>query len=282
MIKSMVLDKFNELRSDKCGLSSVNTEKLIKDLGFNIARKSLSTLVAYGIIAEPMVVHEGESENSKRVLYGSYSVLDLIAYLLSVDASGMKGRNTTNKLDFYKYAKAEMKDLIRLNTNVLIKARLSSMAVAGAFIDKDLSLQERLEESKQIQEMLLKVILTLWFAVKLFNNTNDVDLVEAWNGIRQVIFNDKVLIRFTAKLHNGLKESENSLVSVTHIMEILKDNDEAKKDLLALFEILMVYSTDTNLIAFEIEAYMFKKHGLSLNLHDDRVFKVMALYKLIK
>lgn len=286
MINNLLKEKFDDLRDNKDGLSSVKVEAMLKSLGFDVARKTLSVLSAYKIIKAPVVVHEGDCDLSKRVLYGLDSVMDLIAFLLSVEAVGIKGRNAENKLRFYKYAVAIIKGMKRENDDISSRARFEALAVASFFVDDNLPLKDRLEAAKTVQDLLYKVIITLWFTKKLLTNDSSDDIIIAWQSIRNSVITPRILTKFMVKLNDCAQHSADSIVDsleeIKKIAQAVKNHKEAEEDFKALLEMMMVFSKGKLLIASEVEAYMKSKHSIVVDLKQDTCFKVLALYRQMK
>jgi len=286
MINNLLKEKFDDLRDNKDGLSSVKVEAMLKSLGFDVARKTLSVLSAYKIIKAPVVVHEGDCDLSKRVLYGLDSVMDLIAFLLSVEAVGIKGRNAENKLRFYKYAVAIIKGMKRENDDISSRARFEALAVASFFIDDSASLKARLDSVKSVQDMICRIIITLWMCKKLLSGDGTADVIRAWKSIRSTVMTSKSLARFTARLSASNSQGKDSfldnLEEIKVVAEAVEGNVAAKDDLTALLELIIVFGKCSELLAGEVAEYMKSKHNIVINLNGDTCFKVLALYKLIK
>lgn len=278
-------NRFENYAENKNGISGLQAEMLLKELGINITRKTLSTLSKKGIIKAPEIVNDGATDNGRRVLYDLKSIMQAIAYKLAVEVSCLKGRLSESRLEYFTYANVATDEFLEKDADIKVSANMASMGSASFFVDKKLKNNEKLEAAKEVQRQIFKILVCYWFAKRLVHSNGNCDIVTAWGKIREFIFNGTSLKRFSTKLRTDISEKNCYVDVFEHIQNVsvsLEEDLEAKAAMKTWLEILMIFTCGTPLIVAEAEVYMKMNYGIRVDLHSDTMLSVINLYKLIK
>lgn len=123
-------------------------------------------------------------------------------------------------------------------------------------------------------------ILSMWLA----RNVIDCDscacpISEVWVKAKDVLFNKHVVRRFSKELVAFETADEYSGIITSSKYDVVSNlSPEAKKDLLAWTEILIIFRSGIMIVKQEAEQYMLKKHKLNIML-DARAFQLFCLQR---
>ena len=270
---------FKNLANDTGELSSSAVEQLIKSLGLVASRKQINKLAKAKII-KPPAFEPGNKVNGDRHYYDEQSFKDLLVYLFAEQICGFHGANSREKSKIFRFAKESLDEF--KGNDIKTYANFKALSSAGYLVPSSVKGAKRLQELKKMVSSLTVTLVSMWLARFVIDcDSCACPISEVWVKVKDVLFNKHAIRKFSQELVAFETADEDSGI-ITNSKDDTVSNlsPEARKDLLAWAEILMIFRSGIMIVKKDAELYMLKKHKLNIVL-DARAFELFCLHQYL-
>lgn len=274
MMKNILSTKFNKYVTDgHSGLNGSQMEKLFKELGYNVTRKSIDSLAKAGVIKKPSEVNYVKG-NGRRVEYDMESAIDLVIYCMVCNTiQGMgKGFATFDKHLLLREAKkiAEAgSDNIR---DFIMYSNIATLLSAKEVIPSTMPISHRIACANSVKSLLFKATVLYKFLLKWLKLDFDTALND-WKILKSEVISKNNVKQFSKNyvkqiLDIGASSKSTSAMKTAH--DILDSvNGEVRTAIDGWADLICVLDNNNGIIGTLAHDWLLKKHNINCFGTDD-------------
>ena len=273
-MKNLLSTKFKKYSADDhSGLNGVQMEKLFKELGYNVTRKSIDALAKAGVIKKPSEMNYVKG-NGRRVEYDIESAIDLVIYCMTCNTlQGMgKGFATFDKHLLLREAKKIAEAGTDNMRDFIMYSNIASLLSAKDVIPSTMPIAQRVACANSVRGLLFKAtilykFLILWLKFGLDSVLND------WKVLKNEVISKRNVKQFSKNYVKQILDigaSSKSTGAMKKADEILESvNGDVRAAIDGWADIICVLDNNNGIVGKLAHDWLKKKYNINCFGTDD-------------